>query len=165
MDIRSPTVLFTTFHPEFLLRSFVDRLRSRWPNLCYSIDSLLGAEWVFNQSDIEKCWGALPVSDLTEVYCFRDPAVKSYFDEAGEIELTMERAFLSVCLRLRRGINFVLGSVDEGEPEVKCEGSVELYRAYLCAPQLLEITLNLPSQTEIADEVLRWTIILCKSGT
>src|SRR4051794_7362940 len=100
MDMRSTTQLYTTARPEALLRSLVDWLRSRWPSLCFKIDTMTESGGVFNREEIEESWGTLSQPNTTEVYtevyCFRGTSERSYFDEAGPIDLEMQSGFLMV---------------------------------------------------------------------
>ena len=163
MEVRSSAILFTTAPAEPLLRSLVDRLRSRWPSLSFLIDSLTENGWSFNSENIDECWKLLSQPAYVEVRAFQSPYVRTYFEEGGTIDHEMERAWLMIGLRPRNGVSFLLGSVVESESDEKTVGSVDPYSAHLCSPRLLEITLDLPSQSEIASEVLGWTIALCKS--
>lgn len=145
MDITGyDTVVFSWVSHEAFVTSLVSRIKQIWRGLIIDIELLDSGEKSHGVSLGIEFFNAIRNERHSIIYFFRDAVMKEHLDNHGyTLDFVNEGPF-AIHLRKRKSVIFTLLNVAEFASGEKSVGTIDPYEAWLCSPEVLEITLVSP---------------------
>jgi hypothetical protein len=138
------SVIFTHTLNTNVVQQFADRLCDLWPNMLMDVELMDAKEERVRLSSSTDCSRFIADERHSIIYFYRDEQMKQHFiEEAGVLDSTLQGPF-SLHFRKRKRILFELEGVNEITTDEKRLRAPAPYSAFLCSPEVLEITLVSP---------------------
>jgi len=137
------TVIFTCRRPASAILATLVALRNRWPEMATEVEgrvTLLGGNLPQLQ-DLQ--------SDRVDVWVCRDPLMRHHQETVGTLPMSDGDGPVALIYRRRPSLTLRLTGVTEfREPEMGGPMPPKPYPAWLCSPNLYEVTLVSPGDPE-----------------
>lgn len=141
------TVIFTTTPPQVVFERVVASVLSRWPTALVDGLQTAGTPPVpLSGVPVER----FPVGSMPPHPIFyRDAAMARHMEEVAYAPMADGDGPFAVIARVRVGVEYALTGLDEVRADDRdAYGTPEPYRAWLCAPQIIEVTAVTPADPE-----------------
>jgi hypothetical protein len=163
MDITGyDTVVFSWSAHASFLTSLVLLIKRLWPGLIIDVE-LLDSNGKIYGLEVESL-DALSKERHSIIYFYRDDTMKQHLESYGyNLDLSKEGPF-AIHLRKRKKVVFALQNITELTSVENDIGIIEPYPAWLCSPEVLEITLvspDNPIENGFSKQILAYIIKSC----